>query len=559
MTEYYDNKNVSSVLRLLAQLQELYDDNPFRIRSYNIAAEQIRRLEKPVVNMSLEELQSIKGIGQAIAKKIYSFVHNGSFPLLDRLMEQTPSGIIDLLSVKGLGPKKIKILWKNMGIESLGELLYACNENRLLKVKGFGEKTQKQIKKEIEFILANKGKFLFPVLEKINNEIIKLVHSFPFINKLSETGDLRRKSSVLDKLEYVIDISKENIKDFILFLKKNNFDILSANENKILTNSEFNIPVDFYLSYKNDFDFILLQSTGSKKHIKALNLSKEKLSFNEEEIYKANNMYFVPPECREGGFEIEFSKSNDFSGLINLQDIKGLVHIHTTYSDGADTLESIAEFAKNLGFEYIVISDHSKSAFYAHGLKENDILKQHKKIDELNFKLKPFKIFKGIESDILLNGNLDYSDDILSTFDLVIASIHSSLNMDIDKATKRIINAVENPHTTILGHLTGRLLITRNGYPVNHKKIIDACAANNVSIELNANPYRLDIDWKYLQYAMKKNVLISINPDAHSKEGIFDIKYGVYAARKGGLLKKFTLNALSKNDFEKIIYAKTNY
>ncbi|MEL6720569.1 MAG: PHP domain-containing protein, partial [Bacteroidota bacterium] len=239
--------------------------------------------------------------------------------------------------------------------------------------------------------------------------------------------------------------------------------------------------------------------------------------------------------------------------LIQDQDIKGVLHVHTTASDGAHTLADMCAYAQSLGYEYIGITDHSKSAFYASGLKIDELEEQWNVIDELNSKLAPFKIFKGIESDILNDGRLDYEEEILKQFDFIIASVHSNLKMDEAKATQRLITAIENPYTTILGHPTGRLLLSRKGYPIQHKKVIDACAANNVHIELNANPYRLDLDWTWIPYALNKGVKIAINPDAHSKEGIHDIHFGVEVARKGGLTKEDCLNALTLSDFEQIL------
>jgi DNA polymerase (family 10) len=271
---------------------------------------------------------------------------------------------------------------------------------------------------------------------------------------------------------------------------------------------------------------------------------------SEEEIYRSGGLQFIEPELREGLNEIDFARENKIPKLIELTDLKGILHNHSTYSDGMNSLKDMAEYCNELGYEYLGICDHSQSAFYAEGLKPERVFEQHLEIDELNKKLFPFKIFKGIESDILNDGSLDYTEDVLKTFDFIVASVHSNLKMNEEKATARLITAIENPYTTILGHPTGRLLLSRPGYPIDHKKVIDACAANGVVIELNAHPYRLDIDWRWIPYCLEKGVVISINPDAHEKHGYHDMYFGTCAARKGMLTKEMCFNALSLNEME---------
>ncbi len=272
---------------------------------------------------------------------------------------------------------------------------------------------------------------------------------------------------------------------------------------------------------------------------------------SEKEIYDYYHLQYIEPELREGLNEVELAKENKIPILIDVKDLRGILHNHTTYSDGINTLKEMAEYCKKLGYEYLGICDHSKSAFYANGLNEERVIAQQQEIDELNKILFPFKIFKGIESDILNGGSLDYNEDILKTFDFIVASVHSNLKMNEEKATERLIKAIENPYTTILGHPTGRLLLSRAGYPINHKKVIDACAANGVIMELNAHPYRLDIDWRWIPYCLEKGVMISINPDAHETQGYHDMYYGTCVARKGMLTKEMCFNALSLEEITK--------
>jgi DNA polymerase (family 10) len=274
---------------------------------------------------------------------------------------------------------------------------------------------------------------------------------------------------------------------------------------------------------------------------------------SEESVYKEFKTPKLIPELREGSFELQYDLENIPPSLLMLQDLNGPFHNHSNYSDGKNTIRQLTEYCIKQGYEYLGLSDHSKSAFYANGLQEFQIKKQHEEIDQLNQEFAPFKIFKGIESDILNDGSLDYDKDVLASFDFIVASIHSNLNMDIHKATQRLIKAIENPYTTFLGHPTGRLLLRRQGYPIHYKKVIDACAENKVSIEINANPWRLDLDWRWIHYALEKEVILSINPDAHEIAGFDDMKYGVYMGRKGGLTKEKTFNAWSLAQVEKYL------
>jgi DNA polymerase (family 10) len=270
----------------------------------------------------------------------------------------------------------------------------------------------------------------------------------------------------------------------------------------------------------------------------------------ESGIYASLGLQYIEPELREGLTEVSSAKENKIPKLIELSDLKGILHNHSTYSDGMNSLKEMAEYCKELGYEYLGICDHSQSAFYAQGLKPDRVFEQHAEIDLLNKQLFPFRVFKGIESDILNDGSLDYSDDVLKSFDFIVASVHSNLKMNEEKATARLLKAIENPFTTILGHPTGRLLLSRPGYPIDHKKIIDACAANGVIIELNAHPYRLDIDWRWIPYCLERGVKISINPDAHEKSGYHDMYFGTFVARKGMLSKEMCLNSLSLTEIE---------
>lgn len=551
------NRQIAKAFRLASQLMELHSENPFKIRSLQNAAFKIDKLNAPLSSMDAVEMASIEGIGKGLQSKISDYLNRQSFSDLDELVSRTPHGVIDMLGIKGIGPKKVLQLWKEMEIESVGELLYACNENRLVTLKGFGEKTQKLIRDSIEFRISNSKNCLYPIAEFVSEEITKEYKTvFPNAEILI-SGQTRRKCEIITSIEFVTDSSENEFQKYISgseLFKEQQPAFSDENKNGISIRKatlifQETIPVVFYLCSEELIQNILFITTASGSHLEKLEngyqIDLTTTFYSEEEIYESAGLPYFIPELREGLIEFDLLNKNDFDDLIEETDLKGILHNHSTYSDGNDTLKDMAVYCKELGYEYLGICDHSKSAFYANGLSEEKIILQHAEIDKLNKTLAPFRILKGIESDILSSGELDYSEDVLKSFDFIVASIHSNLRMEEPKATARLIKAIENPYTTILGHPTGRLLLSRPGYPIDHKKIIDACAANNVVIELNANPYRLDIDWRWIQYALEKNVMISINPDAHRKEGYHDMHFGVGVARKGGLTRAMTFNALS--------------
>ncbi|WP_433895328.1 helix-hairpin-helix domain-containing protein [Sphingobacterium mizutaii] len=543
------NKEIAKVFKLCSQLMELYNENPFRTKAMASASFRIDKLPFAASQSDLETLSEQPNIGKSTAEKIMQVITTGTFPDLEKLLAKTPEGILEMLKIKGLGPKKIQIIWNDLEIESVGELYYACNENRLIEAKGFGLKTQEDIKKAIEFSIANQGWFLYAKVMPSALEVIQHLEKTLPLAPISFTGDYRRKSEVLQHVQILIAAEPSQVHQAIKSLEYE-FDINKENQ-RISFKDQNGIPFEVLTCGVHEYAKNLLISTGSEEHIKQLEEIAEIQNLDSEnEIYRSLGLAYIEPELRESGNVIELAKENKLPELITYADLKGSLHNHSTYSDGVHSLKDMALYCKeDLGLEYLGICDHSKTAVYANGLSLERLEQQWIEIDELNKKLAPFKIFKGIESDILSDGSLDYPDEILAKFDFVVASIHSNLKMDQDKATDRIIKAIENPYTTILGHPTGRLLLSRAGYSLDFKKVIDACAANKVVIEINANPLRLDLDWRWHQYALEKGVLLSINPDAHRKEGFLDMEYGVYVGRKGGLTKEMCLNAF---DLQKI-------
>lgn len=549
-----DNKSILKQLKLTAALMELHDENIFKIRGYNSAVFNLDKADVELCLLSFEELQSLDGVGKGIATAIDEINQAGSSAQLIQYLEDTPEGIVELLDLKGIGPKKIKVLWKELGIESGHELKEAANTGKVAQLKGFGEKTQETIIKALEYKESNAHKLHFSEAENITEEIKKDLKALLPEVEIHEIGAVRRKLETIDNIEILLGVNG--------FDQAENLINKSAHYHQDIKNSgpivwrgqykEHKIPVCLTFCLKDKFVPNLFIYSGSVKHINSPVKEKESLrdialsnSFaDEKSIYLAAGMDFVAPELREGQFEIEAAKNHSLPKLVEMSDLKGILHNHSTYSDGKHSLEQMAQRCKDMGYEYLGICDHSKSAFYANGLDEDRIITQHAEIDKLNEQMAPFKIYKGIESDILFDGNLDYSNDVLASFDFIVASIHSVLNMKKEKATARLLTAIENPYTTILGHPTGRLLLRREGYPIDHKRVIDHCSKHNVVIEINANPWRLDLDWRWVHYAIEQGVKLSINPDAHEMDGYKHMYYGLIAGRKGGLTAAMTFNSL---------------
>jgi DNA polymerase (family 10) len=545
------NKEIAKAFQYLGAIMELHGENQYKIRSYQNAYITLRKLDRPLSEMSDEEIEGIKGVGKAIAGKIRELLDTGQMSTLEKYRAQTPEGIQEMLHISGFGPKKIMTVWKDLGAESIGELLYAVNENRLIELKGFGRKTQEDLRQKLEYYQKSKHKFHYAALEaEAEGLVAELRRSLPDV-PVELTGEMRRRCNVVSGIELLIGTVsglEERLSAVGITVDQaldKGFAGVTANE----------FPVRIYACEAETFGSKWFRHSSSASFLDHFVKTFDSVDFRslarEADVFAKADLPFIAPELREQPWALDLARAGELPVLIEERDIRGVVHAHTTYSDGLHTLEEMAEHARSLGYGYIGITDHSQAAFYANGLKPERVLEQMAAIDALNQQMAPFRIFKGIESDILNDGSLDYEEDILKQFDFIIASVHSNLRMDEAKATQRIVTAIENPYTSILGHPTGRLLLSREGYPVDHMKIIDACAANGVSIELNANPYRLDLDWSWIPYALEKGILISVNPDAHSREGMNDIHYGVLSARKGGLTAAQCLNALEAEAFAK--------
>ncbi len=543
-----DNYYIADQFSLLSKLMDIHGENSFKSKTYSIAAFNIEKLAVQLNALQPQEIFTLKGMGESTGKKVIEILERGKLDILEKLISNTPSGIIEMMNIKGLGPKKINTIWKEMQVESLGELLYACDENRLLLFKGFGAKTQQNVKDSINFYFSNRDSFLYAEVEAYGLEIDKLVRkSFP--NAMTSfSGEFRRQFEIIQHIDWVTTIPEGQLTQL---LAEHQLEKTDSTPPFHQYKGEHHVSLRFLVTGEDDYQRHLFETSCSEDFLMAW---KNRFSITteptEEAYFTKNNIHIIPACLREDPELIDEAIKGPLSSLIQVQDIRGIIHSHSVWSDGSNSIEEMATACIARGLEYLVISDHSKSAFYANGLNEERISAQQQQIDELNKKLAPFRIFKSIECDILNDGSLDYSNDILASFDLVITSVHSNLKMTEEKAMSRLLRAIENPYTTILGHMTGRLLLSRPGYPVDHEKIIDACKANHVVIELNAHPRRLDMDWRFIRHAVSKGVLISIDPDAHALDGFDDNRYGILAAQKGGLTREQNLSCFSLTTLE---------
>lgn len=566
-----DKTQISDILDEVGTLLELKGENPFKSRAFHNAARVLAGVTDDLKTLVENgEIRKIKGIGESTAKIISDLVKTGKSPDHESLKKYFPPGIFDMMKVQGMGPKKVAFLYKKMKISSLEDLEKAAKSGKLEKLEGFGKKTEENILLGIEQVRKHSSKFHINVAENAAQSIFEVIKSHKGIIRAELAGSLRRRKETIGDIDIVVSAKKKDVKDIMkLFTSHKNVErITGEGETKASVVLNVGINCDLRVVDDGEFPFALNYFTGSKEHnIRVRALAREngwtlnEYGFaipetgekgrkskkivpckTEADIYKAVGLEYVEPELREDLGEIEAAQSGKLPKLVTYNDIRGTFHCHTNYSDGQNTLSEMAAGAQKLGWEYLGIADHSKVAAYANGLTEDRVKKQHKEIDALNEKFKNFKLFKGSEVDILTNGDLDFNDKVLASFDYVVASVHSNFKLNESDMTKRILKALKNKHVKILGHLTGRLLLERDGYPLNQTEIINAAADLGKVIEINAHPMRLDLDWRMVKYAISKGVMIAINPDSHVVSGLTDVHYGVGIARKGWCEKKNILN-----------------
>jgi DNA polymerase (family 10) len=575
-----DKKEVAAIFEEIALLLELKGDNPFRIRAYRNAARAILSVEEDLGTLVDEKrLTELAGIGDDLAEKITRLVKTGRLPFYEKLKKSIPKGIIAMMQVHGLGGKKIKVIYEKLKIKSIEELKQACEKGKLSKLRGFGPKTEKNILESLQHRETYQKRHLWWEAMAIAQPIVESLRKLKEVKKVELAGSLRRKLETIGDLDILVASSHpQSVMNWFTsqpFVAR----VLGQGETKTSIKLQGGMQADLRIVSEGQFEFALAYFTGSKEHNIKLRersirrgwtlseygleakktkakgpFANAKKRVTENDIYKALGLSFIPPELREDRTEIEAAEIGKLPVLVEESDIRGTFHNHTTASDGRNSLKEMVAAAQKLGWEYIGIADHSKSSFQAHGQSEEKLLKQVEEIRKINASgsFKPF-VFAGVECDILADGKLDFSDRVLKMLDYVVISVHSSLQQDEKTMTKRLIRAIEHPLTTMVGHLTGRLLLKREGYKVNVSKVIDACIANKKIMELNANPMRLDMDWRWWHYAANKGLMCCINTDAHSTDHLLFFRAGINAARKGWLEKKDILNTRPLAQVRKIL------
>jgi DNA polymerase (family 10) len=565
-----DKKEVAAVLEEIALLLDLAGENPFKVRAYEAGARAVLTFPGDLETARRSgELAHVKGIGKSLAGVIGELLSGGEAALHRELKARTPPGLLNLLQVPGLGPKKARVLFDELHITSLGELEYACRENRLAALPGFGAKSQEKIKAGLAGLKRYAGLFRLGDLLPLAESLAAKWRSVPGLLRLEVAGPVRRRLEVADAID--LAVVADHPDQVLAELEK----IMGAefalrHPGQAETTLPQGVPLRLTLAAPEGFGAAWLAATGNSDHLQALQaLAREhhldlrpdglwdggvlQPSREEADIYRRLGLPLIPPELREGLGEIEAGQQNLLPRLITPEDIRGCFHVHSYYSDGVNSLEELIAGARQRGWSYLGLSDHSQSAYYAGGLKPPDLERQREEVESQRRANPGFNMFWGVESDILGDGSLDYPDEILKEFDFVIASIHSQFSLNREAMTQRILTAMANPFCTMLGHSSGRLLLAREPYAHDLEAILTFAGAHQVIMEINASPYRLDLDWRWLRRAKELGILISINPDAHSLEGLDDVHYGVTTARKGWLAPEDVLNTYPPDEVAKIL------
>ncbi len=561
----------AKVLEEIAVLLELKGENPFKSRAYYGAARIVEMIgEEELKRLVLEDkLKEVKGIGAAIDEKLKELILTGSLPYYDELKESVPAGLLDILKVPGLGPRKVRSLFEMLEITTLAELEYACRENRLVKLKGFGQKSQDNILEGIEFLRRYQGSHFYSEARLIAVDLLEQVKAFPGLGEVSLAGSIRRCREVVKDIDLVASAPDPQQLTRYFSELSTTAEVIALGDTKVSVRLQEGINADLRVVRPPEFPYALHHFTGSKEHNTALRSRAKQMGLkineyglfrdeeliacrDEKEFFAALNLVYIPPELRENTGEIEAAEAGSpaLPVLVEPTDIRGIFHVHSTYSDGANTLEELVITCRQRGYQYLGITDHSQSAFYAGGLKADDLARQREEIAALREKYPDIGLYCGVESDIRPDGELDYPDSVLEKLDFVIASVHSSLKMERSKMTERLLRALAHPLVTMLGHPTNRLLLGRDGSPIDLERIFEAAAENGVILELNASPPRLDLDWRHLKRVRALNLPVSINPDAHRIESLSDTDFGVAIARKGWLEKKDVFNTRSRLEIE---------
>ena len=570
-----DKNQVANLLDETASLLELKEDsNPFEVRAYQNAARAVNGLDGDIEELARQgKLKGVPGLGSTIIKRIEEAVETGHIALYDELIETTPPIKLEMMRIPGVGPKKINAIYHQLHVNSIPDLVQACEENKVADLPGFGKKTQDKILQGIAFLAQHAGRFLYPVAEEEASHMYVVLRELPEIVRLQVAGSLRRRRETIGDIDMVAsvdDSASDDVRRKIMdvFTSQPSVQAITGKgetKSSVVLNNGMNM--DLRVVNDSQFPYTLHHFTGSKEH--HIPLRRRALSMNmtindyglfrgkephlelvpckdETDIYAALGMAYIEPELREDMGEIEAAINATLPVLVQESDLRGVLHVHSTWSDGQNTIREMAEACVARGLTYLGLTDHSKTAAYAGGLNEEDLHQQHEEIDLLNKEYAGrIRILKGIECDILRDGSLDFKDDVLATLDFVVVSIHSLFNLSPEEQTQRMLHAISNRYADIIGHPTGRILLGRDGYALDLDAVIDAAAEHGVCIEINAHPTRLDLDWRYLHRARDKGIKIPINPDAHGISGLDDMRYGIGIARKGWLQSSDVLNTMS--------------
>lgn len=561
-----NNPQVAEVLQTIGRILEIQGENPFKVRAYSNAARTIEGLGQDLRTLiEAKSLGNVPGIGAALEQKITELVTTGKLKYFEELRKGIPAGVLEMLRIPSVGPKKVKTLWQELGVTSVAALRAACLANKLVALKGFGEKTQKKILEGIAFQSRHEGQYLLSDAMPVARRLLDHLRACKHVQRASIAGSLRRWKEVVRDID-LLTSSKQAAKVMDHFVKAEGIaEIMGKGETKTSVRLESGMQIDLRVVSDNEFPTALAYFTGSKDHNVSLRTLAQKKGLkvseygifrgsrripceDESAFYAALGLPYLPPEMREATGEIELTST---PALIEPGSLRGTFHTHSTWSDGTAEIEAMAEKARSMGLTYMGLSDHSKAASYAGGLDGTRLRKQAKEVARLNAKWRDFQILHGLECDILPDGTLDLTPEILGELDFVIGSVHSRFDMGRSEMTDRICRAIADPNFDILGHSTGRLLLEREGYDVDLDRVIDAAKKHGKIIELNANPHRLDLDSIHCRRAKEKGVMLMINPDAHSTAGLEDLEYGIATARRGWLEARDVLNTRDLDEVTK--------
>ncbi len=570
----------AQIFERIALLMELKGENPFKIRAYRTGAEIVESHPDDLLRLAEENrLDGVKGLGEALRDKLHELATTGRLEFYEKLRAEFPAGLPELFEIQGLGPKKIAVLHRELGVGSVADLRRVCESGEAARLSGFGDKTVAKILASIAFREQHASEFRIDQVYGLAMGLLDTLRALPLVARAEVCGSFRRGKETVHDLDFLVASKRPQavIEAFCALPQVRS--VIARGDTKASVHAEDGVQCDLRVVSNAEFPFALVYFTGSKEHNVALRQralergwSLNEYAFTpvaggageappevheEADVHRALGLDFIEPELRENVGELEAAEAGRLPELVKLENLRGVFHNHTTASDGHASLREMAEAARELGLQYLGIADHSKSSFQANGLDERRLRAQVRQIRELNEEFEDdFRVFAGTEVDILKDGSLDFADEVLAELDYCVASVHNVFNLPEAEMTRRIIRAIENPYVTMLGHLTGRLLLQRPSYAVDVPAVIEAAAATGTIIELNASAWRLDMDWRWWRLAKEKGVRCSINPDAHSTRGLQDVLFGVRAARKGWLTRRDIVNCLPLGQVEKALRVK---